>query len=129
DAGLETRSGAGRTAAVARARGDQLGRSVDELDVAIPEALGQADAARHRLVQVDGRLLRMGRADLGDEAQVARVAHEQDGGDRLDRPTGAQQGDVKVVPPPVAAGTLGGQPVGGRLELELREVDRSPADV
>ena len=104
DARLEPRPGAGRTAAVAAARGDEVGRAGDELVVAVPQPLGQADAARHRLVQVDRRRLLVRRADLGHEAEVARVDHEQDRGDRLDRPPGAEQRDVEVVPPPADRG-------------------------
>ena len=83
----------------------------------------------HRLVQVDRRLLGVGRADLGHEPEVARVDHEQDRRDRLDRPAGAEQRDVELVVPPAVAGAVGGQPVGRRLELELGQVDRAPADV
>ena len=47
----------------------------------------------------------------------------------VDRPTAPEQRDIEIVPPPVIAGRLGGEPVGGRLELELREIDGAPADV
>ena len=50
-------------------------------------------------------------------------------GDRLDRPPGAEQRDVELVAPPARRQRLRGQPVGGRLELELGQVDRAPADV
>ena len=60
---------------------------VEELVVALPEPFRQPDPARDRLVQVDRRLLGVRRADLGHQAEVARVDHQQDRGDGLDRPT------------------------------------------
>ena len=127
--GLEPRPGAGRAARVAAARRDQVGRAREQLGVAVPQPLRQPDPAGDRLVQVDRRLLRVRRADLGDEAEVARVDHQRDGRDGLDRPAGPEQRDVELVPPPAVARRLGGQPVGGRLELELGQVDGTPADV
>ena len=76
-----------------------------QLGVAVPQPLGQADPARDRLVQVDGRLLRVGRADLGHEAEVARVDHQVDRGDGLDRPPRAEQRDVELVAAPVRSRT------------------------
>ena len=76
--------------AVAAARGDQLRGPGDELVVALEQALGEPDPAGHRLVQVDRRRLVVRRADLGHEAEVARIDHQQDARDGLDRPPGAR---------------------------------------
>ena len=54
--------------------------------MALPQPLREPDPAGHRLVQVDRRLFRVRRADLGHETEVARVDHQQDRCDRLDRP-------------------------------------------
>ena len=103
DARLEPRAGARRTPAVAAARLDELGRRREQLVVALPQALGQPDPARDRLVQVDRRLLGVRRADLGDEPEVARVDHQQHRRHGLDRAAGAEQRDVQVVAPPAVA--------------------------
>ena len=100
----------------------------------LEQALARADPARHRLVEVDRRSLVVRRADLGHQAEVARVDHQEDARDGLDRPPGADEGDVELVAAPRSAGTdLAAsdrlQPGGRRLELELRQVDRAPADV
>ena len=88
---LEPRTGAGRAAGVAGARArsgprrpatSSSWRSKSRSDRPTPPG--------HRLVQVDRRRLVVRRADLGDEAEVARVDHEQDARDRLDRPAGAR---------------------------------------
>ena len=100
DLGLEARAGAGRAAGVARAGAEQVRRPVDQLVVAREQPLRQPDAAGHRLVQVDRRRLVVRRADLRDEAEVARVDHQQHRGHRLDRPPGADQRDVELVAPP-----------------------------
>ena len=71
----------------------------------------------------------MRRADLADEPKVAWVDHQQDARHRLDRPSDAQQRDIQLVPLPAIADLLGRQPVGGRLELDLGEVDPAPAEV
>ncbi len=97
--------------------------------MALPQPLGEADPARHRLVQVDRRRLGVRRADLRDQAQVARVDHQEDRRDGLDGPARAEQRDVEIVAPPAGTHVVGGQPVGRGLELELGEVDRTPADV
>ena len=79
---------------------DQVRGPGDELVVALPQALGQPDAARARLVQVDRRRLVVRRADLGHEPEVPRVDHQQDGGHGLDRPPRAEQRDVELVMAP-----------------------------
>ena len=78
DARLQARTGAGRAAAVAAARRDEVGRAGEQLVVPLPQPLRQADPARDRLVEVDGRLLRVRRADLGRRARG-----------RADRPSAA----------------------------------------
>ena len=103
--------------------------AADQLVMAVPQPLGQPDPARDRLVEVDRRLLGVRGADLAHEAQVARVDHEQDARHRLDRPTGTKQGDIELVPSPAVLCLFGGQPVRGRLELDLGQVDRTPTDV
>ena len=95
----------------------------------LPEALGEAHAAGHGFVEVDGGCPVVRRADLGDQAQVARVHHEKDARDGLQRPTGARQRDVELRPAPADRRLLGRQPVGRRLELDLGEMDRPPAEV
>jgi hypothetical protein len=119
----------GRAAAIAAAAGDQLGRAGEQLLMALPQALGQPDAAGHRLVQVDRGLLGMRRSDLGHEPEVAWVDHEEDRSDRLDRPSRPEHRHVEIVVAPATASIVRGQPVRGRLEFELGEVDRAPADV
>ena len=74
---FEPRTGAGRTAAVAAARLDEVGRGREQLVVAVPQAFREADPARHRLVQVDGGLLR-----------VRASAPGTPGRGRADRPSG-----------------------------------------
>ena len=63
----------------------------------------EADAARHRLVQVDRGRLVVRRADLRHQPEVPRVHHQQDRRDGLDRPPGADQRHVQLVPPPAGA--------------------------
>ena len=94
----------------------------------LPQSLRQADAARHRFVQIDRRRLVVRRAHLRHESQVARIDHEQHAGDRLDGPARTDQREVKLAPPP-AADIPDGEPVGGRLELDLGQVDSAPAEV
>ena len=101
DVDLETWAGARRAAHVAAAHGDQLGGCGDELVVPVPQPLAEPDPARDRLVQVDGRLFGVRRADLGHETEVARVDHQADRRDGLDRATGAEQRDVELVAAPV----------------------------
>ena len=117
------------TAGLARARPDELGGPVDELRVAGEQPLREPDAAGHRLVQVDRRRLVVRRPDLRHEPEVPRVDHQQHRRHGLDRPPGADQRHVQLVAPPAGAGPLGGEPVGGRLELDLGQVHRAPAHV
>ena len=126
---FEPRSRAGRAATVAAAAGDQRCRAGQQLVVPLPEPRRQPDPAGHGLVQVDGRFLGVGRAHLGDQAEIARIHHQQDRGDGLDRPPRPEEGHVQLVTTPVIARPLSGQPVSRRLELKLRQVDRPPADV
>ena len=126
---LEPRTGACRAAGLARAGPDEIRCPRDQLVMACPQPLRQADAPGHRLVQVDRRRLAVGGPDLRHEAEVPRVEHQQDRGDGLDRPPRADERDVELVPPPADRGALGREPVRGRLELDLREVDGSPAHV
>ncbi len=127
--GLEARSRAGRAPRVAGARPDEVGGTGHQLVVARPEAFRQPHAAGHRLVEVDRGRLVVGRAHLGHEAEVARVHHQQHRRHGLDRAAGADQRHVQLVPPPAPRRLLGGEPVGGGLELDLGQVDRSPANV
>ena len=46
-----------------------------------------------------------GERTCADEAEVARIDHQQDRRDRLDRPPGAEQRDVELVAPPAGRAT------------------------
>ncbi len=129
DARLEAWPRAGGTAGFARAGEDELRRAGDQLVVAGEQALGQADAPGHRLVQVDRRRLVVRRPDLRHEPEVPRVHHQEHRRDGLDRPPRADQRDIQLVAAPARSRPFGRQPVRRGLELDLREVDRSPADV
>ena len=106
--------------------GDEVGRGGHQLVVALPETFRQPDPTGNRLVQVDRRLLCMGRADLGDETKVAGVHHQQDRSDGLDGTADTQQCDIELVASPPAPRALDGEPVGRRLKLELRAGRSAP---
>ncbi len=98
--------------------------------MALEESSGQAHPAGHAVIEVDDRAFGMGRADLAHQAEIARVAHEQDAGHGLHRAAGADERKVELVAPPVAD-RLGfeRQPVGRRMELDLGQEDAAPAEV
>ena len=113
----------GHPATRSRAPGEQL-------VVALVEARRQPDPAGDAVVEVDDGLLEMRRTDLGDQAKVVRVAHEQHAGHRLHRPPGADERDIELLAAPAGhGGRVKGQPVGRRVHLHLGQVDAAPAQV
>ena len=98
--------------------------------MALEESTGQAHAAGYAVIEVDHRAFGVGRADLAHQAEVARVAHEQDAGHGLHRSAGADERNVELVAPPVAD-RLGSErhPVRRRVELDLGQEDAAPAEV
>ncbi len=127
--GLVPDSGTGGTPSFAIARRDQLGGPGHELGVAGEQALGEADPTRDGLVEVDrgGDLVRG--ADLGHEPEIARIDHQQNARHRLQGATGPGQRDVEVGATPGGEPVAHRQPIGGRLELDLGQVDAAPAEV
>src|SRR5204863_888645 len=93
------------------------------------QPLGESDATGYGLVEVDRRSVAVWRSNLADEPQIARVDHEEHGGDGLDRPARAEERNVEIVAPPARCRALGGEPVRRGLQLELGQVHRTPADV
>src|SRR5678815_930380 len=72
------RADAGRTTRSASARLEVFARALDQRLVRLEQALGESDAAGRHVEEVDRRSLGMRRADLDREAEIVRVAHEEE---------------------------------------------------
>ena len=128
--GLEPRSGARRTARLAAAAGDERPRRRRAARRGAPTA---APTGRPRRAPP-----RTGRSSAASWwGERTWVTSPRSRGSTISRTLATvwiarpapEQRDVELVAPPAAAAPVGGQPVGGRLELELGQVDRAPADV
>ena len=127
---LEAWTGARRAARFAWAVQHEVARPGQQLLVALMQAGRQAHPAGHAVVEVDDRPLEVRRADLGHQAQVMRVAHQQHAAHRLHGAPGPHERHVQLIAAPAGDGArIEGQPVGGRVHLELGQVDASPAQV
>ena len=94
------------------------------------EPLGEPDAGRHALVEEDGRQAGERRLDLGDDADVVRIAHQVERGDGTEQAGQPDEAAFDLFFGEAAGAGLGdGDPEGGGLELFFGQVDLAPADV
>src|SRR5690348_10222495 len=124
------RTDAGWAARVAGTVTDQLRGVVEQLAVELVHPPGETDAARIDLEDRDSRQLRRDRSHLGDRPEVARVAHQPQAGDvsqRVGDPL--QSGLQRFAAERMPEGFVDGDPVAGRMQRLLGQVDRSCADV
>src|SRR5579864_1946917 len=121
---------AGRAAGVAGAIADQLRSVFEQLDVELVHPPGVADPAWIDLEDGDRRQLRRDGSHFGDRPEVARVAHQAQAGDVPQRVGYSLQPRLKSLAAERAPQRfVDGDPVTGRVQRLLGQVDRSCADV
>src|SRR6185503_2332894 len=131
DVGAERvrRTDAGRTTRPTSARLEVLSRALHQRLVRAEEPLRESDAAGRHIEEV-GRSLGVRRADLDREAEIVRVAHEEERRQAVEEIPETRQRDLDALPRPSRDDALGQRaPERRRLQLLLWKMDLAPADV
>src|SRR6185436_10922772 len=100
DVGAERvrRTDAGRTTRLTSARLEVLSRALHQRLVRAEEPLRESDAAGRHIEEVDRRSLGVRRADLDREAEIVRVAHEEERRQAVEEIPETRQRDLDSLP-------------------------------